>query len=136
MTELFENATKKKLRFNVGGSITTEDLWDLPLLSKNGHDLDDLWKKLSKEAKASAEESLIVKVNKKNIVLELKLAVVKRIIEVKMAWAEARTMRLERKAQKERIMALIADKEHSEDAGKSKEDLLKMLDELDVSDEE
>ena len=135
MDDLFQKATKKGLRFQtcVGGRATTEDLWSLPLLSASGPCLDDLWKSLNKKAKETSEESIILKVNKTNSLLELKLAVVKRIITIRLAEKEAREMSQERREKKERLMELVRAAKDKEDGQKSVEELLKMIDELDTA---
>ena len=59
---MFERASKLKLRFNTEkGMVTTEDLWDLPLLQRNAVDLDSLAKNLNKAVKESGEESFVLK---------------------------------------------------------------------------
>jgi hypothetical protein len=46
MSNLFERATRLKLRFSTNkNEITVEDLWELPLQSKTGFDLDNVAKR-------------------------------------------------------------------------------------------
>lgn len=128
---MFEKASRFKLRFKTGvGDITAEDLWDLPLLSRNGVDLDTLAKSLNKAVKESGEESFVLKKSGANTVLELKLEIVKRVIEVKMEEAEARDRASDNKAKKEHIMSIIADKESEGLKGMDIEDLKKMVADL------
>jgi hypothetical protein len=128
---MFEQASKMKLRIETDkGRISVEDLWDLPLISNTGLNLDDIAKNLNRDLKESAEESFVVKKNKVNDVLELKFSIVKRIIEVKLADVEKRKNAAEIKAKKEMILEIIGDKETDTLKGKSKAALKKLYDEL------
>lgn len=128
---LFEQASKMKLRIETDrGNISVEDLWDLPLIANTGLNLDDIAKDLNRDLKESAEESFVVKKNKVNDVLELKLSIVKRIIEVKLADVEKKKNAAEIKAKKEMILEIIGDKEIDALKGKSKAVLTKLYNEL------
>jgi hypothetical protein len=127
---MFEQASRLKLRFETSrGNISTEDLWDLPLTSITGFSLDDLAKSLNKAVNES-EESFVVKRSKTDEILALRFDIVKHVIEVKLAEAEASRKALENKAQKEKIMGIIADKEDDALKGKSIPALKKMANEL------
>ena len=84
---IFEYATRKKLRFSYNGSISTEDLWDLSL-----EELDRIFKGLNAKVKQSQEESLLEKKEKSEEEerLEVQIAVVRRIVEVKLEEQEAK----------------------------------------------
>jgi hypothetical protein len=57
---LFEKATMKKLRFDTAkGSLSVEQIWELPFTSASGVSLDDLAKKYSKMIKEGREESFV-----------------------------------------------------------------------------
>jgi hypothetical protein len=61
MDNLFLVASRSKFRFNTAsGTITTEDLWDLPLSSGKAN-LDDIAKALNKQLKDASEEQSFVK---------------------------------------------------------------------------
>ena len=64
----FEKASRIRLRFDTPqGSLTVEDLWQLPLTSRTGRaNLDDIAKSLNRQLKETAEESFVVKNNKTN----------------------------------------------------------------------
>lgn len=110
---MFEKASRLKLRFiTIKGDVTVEDLWDMKLTSRNGFDLDSVAKSLNMAVKESGEESFVVKRNTKNAVLELKFEIVKHIIDVKIAEAEASERAVEIKAEKEMYDGLIAEKEN------------------------
>jgi len=71
---MFEKASRSKLRFmSTKGLLTVEDLWDIPLTSKNGVSLDDIAKSLHKQIKESEETSFVEEVSKKNTELSLAL---------------------------------------------------------------
>lgn len=127
---MFEQASRLKLRFDTArGMVTTEDLWDIPLIN-SGVCLDDIAKTLNKLVKESGEESFVVKKSRDNAVLTLKFDIVKHIIGVKLADIEAQEQATEVKAKKAHIMSIISDKQDDELKGKSVKSLKKMLDEL------
>lgn len=120
---LFEGAARAKYRFPFKGSITTEDLWDLSL-----QDLDRIFKTMNAEVKQTQEESLLKVKDEHSEILERKIEIVKHIVSVKQAEAEAVKDAANRKAQKQRIMEIIAKKEDDALANMSLDDLKKMVD--------
>ena len=125
MEKMFEYATRNKVRFPFKGLISVEDLWDLTLTN-----LDSIYKTLNKQIKQSEEESLL---NTKTTVdkeLDVQIAIVKHIVAVKLAEQEAREKASAKKAQKQKIMAIIASKQDEALQNSSVEDLQKMLDKL------
>lgn len=128
---MFEKASRLKLRFMTPrGGVTTEDLWDLPLTSENGLSLDSLARELHRELKTSEEESFVKPKTSANTTLTLKFEIVKRVIEVKLAEAEARLQATERKNKKEKLLGIIAEKEDAKLMKTSLADLKKMVDDL------
>lgn len=127
---MFEIASQKKLRFaTMKGGITTEDLWDLPLTSTVGPSLENIWQDLNKKIKeADSNESPFGVKSTTDRDLETKFSIVKRVIEVRLKMAEARKNAVVKKEKNEQILRLIYDKENDALAGKSIEDLRKMLD--------
>ena len=126
MEKIFEYATRNKVRFPFMGLISVEDLWDLSLTS-----LDSIYKTLNKRVKQAEEESLL---NVKTTVdkeLDVQIAIVKHIVAVKLAEQEAREKASAKKAQKQKIMAIIASKQDEALQNSSVEDLQKMLAEFD-----
>lgn len=129
---MFAFATRKKFRFDTcKGQVTVEDLWDLPLTATNGRpNLDDIAKELYKKMKDENEMSFVKptsQVNKEFNIIKAKFDIVKYIIDVKLAEAEAAKKAKETKARNQRILGLIAQKEDEALASKSKEELLAML---------
>lgn len=116
MSNLFEVASREKYRFpSVKGDLTTEQLWDLPLTSRSGSefDLDTVAKTVNAELKSVTEESFVSMAasNPAKALLETKLEIVKHIIAVRLAWNEARLAETKRKAEKAKLLELIADKQ-------------------------
>ena len=125
-TNIFEYAVRNKLRFPFKGMISVEDLWDLPLSN-----LDSIYKILNKQVKQSEEESLLTTKTNVDKELEVQIAIVKHIVSVKLEEKEAREKAAAKKAQKQKIMSIIATKEDEALRNSSVDDLRKMLDELD-----
>lgn len=125
---MFEKASRLNLRFDTqAGNLTVEDLWDLPLISRRGESLDNMYKVLNREVKAGTEESLVTEQVATNTVLNLKFDIVKHVITVKLAEQTARQKEAETKAKKEQILAIIADKQDDELKGKGVDELKALL---------
>ena len=124
-TNIFEYAVRNKVRFPFKGMISVEDLWDLSLTN-----LDSIYKTLNKQVKQSEEESLLTTKTSVDTELEVQIAIVKYIVAVKLEEQEAREKAAAKKAQKQKIMSIIATKEDEALQNSSVDDLRKMLDEL------
>ena len=122
---IFEFASRNKVRFPFKGMISVEDLWDLSLIN-----LDSIYKTLNKQVKQSEEESLLSTKASVDTELEVQIAIVKHIASVKLAEKEAAEKASIKKAQKQKIMSIIATKENEALQNSSIDDLKKMLDEL------
>ena len=122
---IFEYASRNKVRFPFKGMISVEDLWDLSLTN-----LDSIYKTLNKQVKQSEEESLLSTKASVDTELEVQIAIVKHIVSVKLAEKEAAEKASAKKTQKQKIMSIIATKENEALQNSSIDDLKKMLDEL------
>ena len=122
---IFEYASRNKVRFPFKGMISVEDLWDLSLTN-----LDSIYKTLNKQVKQSEEESLLSTKASVDTELEVQIAIVKHIVSVKLAEREAAEKASAKKAQKQKIMSIIATKQDEALQNSSIDDLKKMLDEL------
>lgn len=108
---MFKEASRLKLRFSTPiGLLSTEDLWDLPLESKTKVNLDSIAILLNRELKDTKEESFISK-SKVNPVTELKLEIVKAIIEIKLKEASDKLQAKIKAEQRNKIDAIISKKE-------------------------
>ena len=122
---IFELASRMKIRFAYRGMITVEDLWDLSV-----QELDRIFQKLNKALKESKEESLLSPQAKEDSELAIAVAIVRHIVEVKLAEAAIALAAVERKAKKEKILSILADKQDDSLRNMSSEDLTKMLEDL------
>ena len=124
MANIFERATRQKLRINcIQGTLNVSQLWDLDL-----GPLNTIAVSLSKEVKATSEESFISEAATSNPTLNLRFDIVKHIITVKLAEAKTARTRSDKKAKRDQLLRLIADKQNDELANKSIEELTKELD--------
>ena len=106
---MFEQASRLKLRFATrSGTLSYEDLWDLPLITDRANqlDLDEVAKKLSREMKDSQEESF-VSVKRTNEALELKFSMVKHVIKVRLEEKELRRARALASNEKEMLQEML-----------------------------
>ena len=130
MKNIFMNATKNKYRYNYKGLITTEDLWVLSL-----EELDSIYKNLKKQQKESNEESLLTEVSKEDKVINEKIEIVKAIVADKLAAKERAKNAAKKKAENQRILEIMADKQDAALKEKSLEELQAMLSDEDEEEE-
>ncbi len=128
---MFKKAAKQKIRFSTTRGIqNVESLWDMPLTSKSGFSLDDVYKELKRELKNTEEESLLTPKTAENKDLTLKLEIVTEIINDRLEERNAASEAKKNKEKRDKILAAMADLEDSEIKGKSREELNAMLAEL------
>jgi hypothetical protein len=110
---LFEYATRNKLRFPSGrGELTTEQLWDVPLRSRDDFNLNSIAKAASKAWKEASEESFVETTKTpEHMRRETTLEIVKYVIEVKLADEAADKKRAENKLEKERLLKILGEKQ-------------------------
>lgn len=125
MENLFELALRRKLRFVLGGRISTEDLFDLPLVS-----LDKIYCGLRKEQKAFEEDSLLSETTKERSNVDLKIEIVKHVVKTLMEEADARNRRAEARMKKDKILGIIEKKQDEGLENMSIEELQKTMEEL------
>ena len=133
MNNLFLQATREKFRFESSkGDLSVEQLWDLPLTSRTGFDLDTVAKAVNANLKSSNEESFVNVSNNPAVSrLQAQLEVVKAIIEIKLAQAEAAKKRVEKAAERQRLMEVLHSKKDQELQGLSVEEIERRLSQLD-----
>lgn len=109
---MFENASRKKYRFeSAKGELTVENLWDLPLQSRSGFDLDTIARGLNAELKETAEESFVeANVSPRKAELDDKFEIVKHIIKVKLEENSARLLAAKRKEDARKLEDLLSRK--------------------------
>jgi len=124
-TNIFEVAIRSKFRFNFKGMISVEDLFDL-----NVKELDSVFKTLNSQLKQAKEESLLDVKTQQDQELGMKIEIVKYIVKVKQEEENLRLQAKEQKVKKQKIMEILANKEDESYNNMSKEELTKMLSEL------
>ena len=117
---MFEKASRLKLRFNTNkGVLSAEDLWDLTLT-----ELDTLFVELNKGLKESGSEGLLKKrATKADKELDLRIAIVSRVFEVKNTEKEDAATRADQKAERERLIAIKAQRAEKAELELSDEEL-------------
>lgn len=129
---IFEQASIQKLRFSTNkGDLTTEQLWDLPLTSKSGFDLDTVAKSVNGELRGVAEESFVAtSTNPAKPSLELKMAILKHIIAARLAKNEELKVASQKAAERNKLLEILGQKEDQALAALTPEEIRKRLDEL------
>lgn len=123
---IFEQASRLKLTFATNkGQLSVENLWDLSLDS-----LDIIAKAVNRELKASEEESFVKTRTKTNTELQLKLDILKRVIEVKLEEAETKKNKAAKAAQLSLLKELQANKQLQDLQSLSTEEIAKRIAEL------
>lgn len=122
---LFEIATRNRYRFNYKGVMTVEDLWSLRV-----EDLDAIFKMLNRQKKTSDEDSLLATKSAEDQDLANKIDIVRYIVSVKLAEAAERVSAAEKKAQRDKIMEIVAKKKDKALEDMGIDDLMKKLEEL------
>jgi len=123
--KMFELATRNKMRFPYKGLVSVEDLWDL-----TPRNLDSIFKVLNSQLKQVKEESLLDVRTKEDKELDLQIELVKYIVGVKLEEYELRKQAIEKKEKKQRLMAILAEKQDESLKSMSEEDIQKMLNEM------
>lgn len=110
---IFERATRAKLRFaTVKGMVMTEDLFDMPLTSRNNFNLDKVARDIAKSLREQGEESFVdTTPNTLTFELNLKLDIVKHVIASKQADVKAAETRAARDSERRKLEGLLADKQ-------------------------
>ena len=123
---MFEQAVRLKLRVQTArGALSVEQLWQLPV-----EVLDDAFKTLTRQVKASEEESLLEQRDEANAILDLKIAIIKHIVSTLLAEAKARQNAQENRARKAKLMEVLAGKQDAALGAMSEKQLQKMIAEL------
>lgn len=132
---LFELAARKKLRFATPrGDITVEDLWELPLTSKSGFDLDTVAKAANRDLKVAGEESFVnATANPRQRLLEARLAIVKHVIATVQRENMEALARAGRKAERDRLVEILESKQMEKMQGMTPEQIGARIAEIDAA---
>lgn len=127
MTEMniFEVASRSKMRFNYKGIISVEDLWDL-----NEKELNDIYVDIMTKLKKTEEIGLLGSRSKDYDILNIQSQIVVHIFTTKKSEKEERVLAAEKLSKKRKIMEIIATKKDEALSNSSIEDLEKMLGEM------
>lgn len=119
MSNMWIECLKNKFRFEFKGLISVEDLFDLKL-----SELDTIYKNLKNEEKNLQGDSLLGNdENPKLSEVEAKIEIVKAVFDMKKADIERAERELAMKAQRDKILAIIENKENQELSEKSIDEL-------------
>ena len=129
---MFEKASRLKLRFpSPKGSLSVEDLWDLPLTSTTGKaNLDDLARTLHQSLESQKVGSFVTKATSAETGIQLQFDIVLHVIKVRLAEIEAAAQREAARAKKQQIMEIISRKETESLSNASLDELRAMLSSL------
>lgn len=119
MSTIFEKASRKKLRIQTSkGKVSVEDLWTLTLPQ-----LDKIAISLKKELQEVNEESFLETRNPSDTVTQLRFEVVLHVLTTKKTEAEQREVSAEKRAQKEMLLGILAEKQTEDLKGLSAAEL-------------
>lgn len=130
------DAFKEGTRINVlfpskVGELSIQQLWSLPLQSKTGVDLDTLAIGVNEQLKKSGTESFVKKSSGPDKLLQLKLDILKEIIEYKQNEEDKRAKRTELNKRRQLLLAQLDKKQTEEVSALTTEQVLAQLAELD-----
>lgn len=131
-TNIFEYASRNKLRFTSSrGELTVEQLWDVPLRSTDGFNLNAVAKAANEAVKSANEENFVeTKRTAAHTRIETVFEVVKHVIDVKLADEAAAKKRAENRIKKEKLLAALAEKQDGKLSEMSERELKKQIAEL------
>jgi len=113
VNSMFEIATRTKLRFaSTKGELSIEQLWEVPLRSKDDFNLDVIARSANKALKALTEESFVETTRSPaQTKMELALDLIKYVIETKKDEEDTAKKRAANKIEKEKLLEILADKQ-------------------------
>ena len=131
-TNTFEYATRNKLRFqSPRGELSVEQLWDVPLRDST-FNLNAVAKAASKALKDATEENFVdTAKTPEHARLETALAVVRHVIDAKLADEAAAKKRADNRIEKEKLLEILAEKQSGKLSELSEKELQKRIAALD-----
>ena len=131
-TNMFEYATRNQIRFaSIKGQISTEQLWTVPLRSQDGFNLDAIAKAANQAYKAATEESFVdTERTPEHTKLEMTLEIVKYVIACKRDEEAAAKQRAANKAEKDKLLKILAEKQEGKLAQLSEAELRRRIEAL------
>lgn len=121
----FKKAARLKLRFpSIKGHLSVEQLYDLPLTSKAGFDLDSVAKTINASLRVASEDSFVnTKPNLEKDLNQLCLDIVKEVIADKIAENEANTKAVANRHEREKLLTVLEGKKDAALANLSEAEL-------------
>ena len=132
---MYKFAAQNKLRFeSIRGHLTVEQLFELPLKSNSGFDLDTVARTINTELKGVGEESFVEdnSADPRKKSLEVSLEIVKDVIKTKQEENAARLDKAHRQERKRKILDIMAAKQDEKLTSASLEELERELALLDA----
>lgn len=131
---MYKIAAQNKFRFpSTRGPLMVEQLFDLPLKSSNGCDLDTIARTVNNDLKTMTQESFVedATTNPQKAYLETSLEIVKDVIKTKQAENAIQLSKTKRAQERRKLLDIIGAKKDEALTKASLEDLEKKLAELD-----
>lgn len=112
MQNIFEYATRNKLRFaSIRGELTVEQLWDVPLRSRDDFNLNAIAKAANKVLKETEENFVETTKTVESTRREAAMEIVKYVIDTKLAEEAVAKTRAANRLEKEKLLAILAEKQ-------------------------
>lgn len=129
MSDLFEKASRNRFRYpSLRGTLGTEDLWDLPLKSSNGINLNAVAVNIHDHIEKAGNRNFVDDKTEVNQEIIDKLEILKHIIAYKKAAAERAQKAKDTRKRNQRIMQIMEEKKDDDLKGKSMAELKALLD--------
>lgn len=128
----YESALRKKIRFDSPrGQLSLEQLWDVPLRSRNDFNLDNLARTASRNLKDVSEESFVnTSHDPKQTAAVLRFDLVKHVIAVKLREEEAAKKRAGNIKEREKLLGALEKKQDDKLGSMSEAQIKRRLAEL------
>lgn len=131
IAQTYEFVMRGKLRFpSPRGDLTAEQLWDVPLRSQDGFDLDNMARATNRKLKEVTEESFVTTSQKPNATalrLEGTLDMLKHVISVKLDEENQAREKAEQRKELELLTRIYAEKKEERLSESSEKDLQKRI---------
>jgi hypothetical protein len=127
---IFEYATRNKIRLaSTRGELSVEQLWDVPLRSRDDFNLNTIAKTADKALKSVTEENFVETTVKtpEHGRAALRLELVKHVIDVKLTEEAAAETRAANKLEKEKLLKILAEKQDGKLSALSEAELKKRI---------
>src|SRR5580700_3670744 len=132
-TNIFEYATRNKIRFQSSkGELSVEQLWDVPLRSRDDFNLNSIAKAASDALKSASEENFVETARTPaHDRLEIVLEIVKHVIGFRLDQEEAAKKRADNRAKKELLLKALSEKQAGRMSEMSEKELQRQIAALD-----